>query len=528
MKTATKHRRLFVAASVASALVFLFFLEAAAFRLTGAFEYPLDDAYIHLAMAEGLWSGTYGVNPAEMASAASSVLYPVLLPPIISPEFQRFLPLFWNIVGLVLSAWLWAELLLAGGYGRAGLRWIGLFLAVVGPITLQMPAVAFLGMEHALHAAASLAILLAVVRHLQGQTPWALLFAGILFAPLLRYEGVGLALAAAGVLFVTGRRLPALAAVVIALLPLGLFSAYLVLHGLDPLPNSVMAKQIAATDSSLNPAAQRLVAFRVNIGTAGGALVLAFVLGSWLLMAVGTRLRQSPLRWLVGFVVLAGLGHLLFGQVGWLNRYEHYVLVVLAAGFLVLLANSGIEKKFPAILTMLAIASLVAPGMVYMREVVLGFRFNPRAIHLQQGQMARFAQEYWRAPVAVNDIGRLSWNNPNYVLDLWGLASAEALRLRLANQAGDGEPKGWADGLAERHGVDLAMIYEHWLQDAIGKDWVVLGDFRLNDRRGFLGGDRVRFYATNPDAADSIRLVLGEWVKTLDERTKFQFSEVIQ
>ena len=50
-------------------------------RGVGGFEYPLDDPYIHMAVAEEIVSGGYGVNAGEYASAASSPLYPLLLTP---------------------------------------------------------------------------------------------------------------------------------------------------------------------------------------------------------------------------------------------------------------------------------------------------------------------------------------------------------------------------------------------------------------------------------------------------------------
>ena len=54
-------------------------LQAISWTLAGGFEYPLDDVYIHLAMAEGIAQGTYGVNPGEAASASSSALWPLLI-----------------------------------------------------------------------------------------------------------------------------------------------------------------------------------------------------------------------------------------------------------------------------------------------------------------------------------------------------------------------------------------------------------------------------------------------------------------
>ncbi|MEL6611591.1 MAG: hypothetical protein AAFQ53_05825, partial [Bacteroidota bacterium] len=45
----------------------------------GDFVYPLDDPYIHLAVAENLTQGHYGLNLAEPSSPASSVVWPGLL-----------------------------------------------------------------------------------------------------------------------------------------------------------------------------------------------------------------------------------------------------------------------------------------------------------------------------------------------------------------------------------------------------------------------------------------------------------------
>ena len=57
--------------AVLSACISFVGLQALAFAYAGVFEYPLDDVYIHLAMAEGISQGTYGVNPGVAASAAS-------------------------------------------------------------------------------------------------------------------------------------------------------------------------------------------------------------------------------------------------------------------------------------------------------------------------------------------------------------------------------------------------------------------------------------------------------------------------
>ena len=134
-------------AAVSAALGFLA-LQWLAYVHAGVFEYPLDDVYIHLAMAEGIAQGTYGINPGEAASASSSILYPLLLLPFPGTEVQRMLPLSWNAAAVLALGWLFGRALVAGGAGPG----IGVALALVGPILLNMPGAAFNGMEHSLHA----------------------------------------------------------------------------------------------------------------------------------------------------------------------------------------------------------------------------------------------------------------------------------------------------------------------------------------------------------------------------------------
>ncbi|MEE9426841.1 MAG: hypothetical protein V3V25_01715 [Paracoccaceae bacterium] len=512
-----------VVTAVFAGLAFLMFLEISALQLTdGVFEYPLDDVYIHLAMAEGIGNGGYGINPDEYSSAASSALYPLLLLPVFPADLQRYLPLFWNLTGLVLSATLWAKLLVEGGYTSARLRPIGYGLAFAGPIALLMSSTAFLGMEHTLHAAASLAILLGLVRHLRGQTPWLLLFAGILLSPVLRYEGLALSVLACGVLFITGHRIKLLIGLLLALAPLALFSGFLTSIGLDALPNSIQAKQLIAAQADLNFFQDAIAKFRNNISTGGGMILLGFVVAIWAVLALSETIRNGPLKLLALVLITAGAGHLFLGQIGWFNRYEHYILVVLVAGFILLIGSVSETLKMP-VLAAITSFSLLVPAIWYLPEVVRDFPVSARAIHHQQGQMSAFAKQHLNAPIAVNDIGRLAWNNENHVLDLWGLASAEALALRLVeNEAG------WADPLVNRHSAQVAMIYDKWFDQAVGPDWVRLGEFRLKERRGFLGSDVVAFYATAPEHVPAAMKALESWVPGLDPLTYFEYTRKIE
>ncbi len=489
----------------------------------GVFEYPLDDVYIHLAMAEGAWGGGgYGVNAGEYTSAASSALYPFLLVPFGGPEVQRLLPLFWNTVGLIAVAWLWGQLLVAGGYGDGRLRPVGLLLAAFGPVALMASSTAYIGMEHSLHAAASLAILLGLVRHLQGNTPWALLYAGILFSPMLRFEGLALAVLAVLVLFTSGNRKQALIAAFLAVVPLALFCGFLLSLGLDPLPNSVMAKQHIDGADQLNPLMRLIAKFRLNISVGGGMVLLGLVVGTLAMLMVGKNKLHPSVR-IVGLVIIAaGASHLFFGKIGWQLRYEYYILIITAGGFLFVLA--GFVGHLPRyVIAGIAAVALLVPAAVYVPMVIKHFPKGPRSIHNQQGQMAVFAKDYLKDRVAVNDLGSVAWNNPNYVLDLWGLASSEALKLRLSDPVA-----GWADQLITRYNVPAAMIYDGWIREGVGADWVLMGKLVLKEPRGFLGGDRVSFYATGPEHVAQMQDALRGWVSTLDPLTYFEYADGMQ
>lgn len=95
----------------------------------GAWEYALDDVYIHLAMFEQLWSGGYGVNAWEYDSASSTVLYSYLLA-LLSPfGFHAYWPLVIGLIPLVASAVLRAWVLREAETGvSAPMQWVLLAL----------------------------------------------------------------------------------------------------------------------------------------------------------------------------------------------------------------------------------------------------------------------------------------------------------------------------------------------------------------------------------------------------------------
>ena len=499
--------------SVASALLAFAVLMGVAMERAGwVFEYPLDDVYIHMAMAEQIAAGGYGVNAGELASAASSPLYPLLLLPGAGTEFQRYLPLFWNVVALIAVAWLWARILIRAGLFEPDRAWLGWAAAVLGPVMINSFGLAFVGMEHTLHMAASLAIVLGLLRLVQDEEIGLTLLVGLLLTTALRLEGLALGLMAAFVIWRIKGELPALLCAGLTLAPVAAFILVLASMGLDPLPESVQAKLHDNDTIELGWVERFLAQFQVNIAKPAG---LTLLLGSGvllILMRAVPAMRQTGPRSFGLAILAATLAHLFFGQIGWMDRYEGYIWACLAAGILVISAWGG--RVLPAA----GLAVVVAGGLsAYWISWTQHFPWNIRAIHLQPAQSARFAQDFAQVPVAVNDLGRAAWANPNYVLDLYGLASAEARYHRTYDPS-----PGWAAPLAEKHGVRIAMIYDKWLGEAVGEDWVRLGELHIIPGEGYLGDSKVAYYATAPEYVADLEAALADWVPTLPEGAEWR------
>jgi len=498
--------------SVFAALGWFALIQGIALLLTrGYFEYPLDDVYIHLAMAEQIAAGGYGVNPGEYASAASSPLYPLLLLFQPGSEVQRILPLVWNTVGLIASAWIWGHLMV-----RANLQgpW-AVALAVLTPLSLNFAGVAFVGMEHALHLAASLAVLLGGVVLIEDKRVSWILVLGIALCPVLRFEGLALALVGVGLVAVSGRIVVATGLLALAIIPLVAFGWYLTTLGLDPFPNSIQAKLETSDLADESRLTKTIFAILTNIQFWGGmslmlgtvALLLSFRLAKW------SAIRPYALVFLG--VALAALAHLVLGRIGWMHRYEIYILATLTGALMLALSKWNSAKAAGVTLVW-----VVGAGALYVQELMWENITNPRTIHLQQHQMARLAQDFAKTKVAVNDLGWVAWSNPNYVLDLWGLASNEAREARIFNPV-----DGWAGDLTRAQDVPLVMVYNHWIDEGLSDDWVPLGGLVVKEYTAFIGSPVVHFYASDAQYVDQLNAALAEWAPTLPQGVEWVFEK---
>lgn len=511
MKSDEQGGRAFQAYAVAAHLIIMALLVLLAMmRTDGVFVYTLDDPYIHLALAESILQGGYGINAGEYASPSSSILYPFLL-----------------ALGLQVGGGDWTPLLLAAPFSLAATWMIAGFAAgamngwMSRPVALLMgPAIGFAtngfalpltGMEHSIHVFATVLALIGLYGLAEDRNRRGALVAvavGTLLCAVIRFEGLALVLACLAALFALGFRKEAAGLGAVILLLLGAYAGMMLSLGLPVFPSSVMTKSDIAAQAGDGNAAGLIKGLLLNArealdGRWGVLLALGGLVLTAAALAEGAEGRGRRVFLLaVAFVLFA---HVAAGDYGWFGRYEVYAVAALLIG---LFAVMGAWFRAPAAPMVLPILLLLI-GSPYLFTTAM----TPAAsanIYQQQYQMGRFAQEAFPQPVAVNDLGLVAYGNGNYVLDLWGLGSEEARRLSANNQ--------WtAERLQEitaRRGVSYAMLYPLWFRD-VPEAWCPIADLETSQVTSASG--TVRFYLIRREMEAEMRAALEAFVAGLPE-----------
>jgi hypothetical protein len=491
---------------------------------SGQFTYTLDDPYIHLALAENLARfGHYGINVEEYSSASSSIIWPLLLVPFITAGLGVYGPLVLNALFAVAAVLILHQIVVDAAEARgAPAGTVSSIWALFGFLIVNGFGVIFTGMEHSLHIVVTISIMFFInrmqLRADQGRASQsgyadALLVLCIVLSPLVRFEGIAISLFAVAMLVVLRKPRLAVLSIVLTALSLALYFYAMSALGLPWLPSSVLVKSGVAADVTAQTdiigklfSASSQVAGNViqNLTTPDAVFLLAMTflivlqsIGAW-------RRRERVSAIYVAGVILVVCLHLAFGRFGWYARYQSYVCIfAICAAFYVFSGRLfGDAAALAAKRERVGIFALAAV-MISMPQSLLPLLTTPLAaqnIFEQQRQMHEFVTQYWKAPVAVNDIGYVAFQNDHYVLDLWGLASEDARQLRQARD------RGMLRKLTEKHGIHLAIIYEKAFSSIIPQDWHKIADLQLSTRAITPADDRVSFFVTGLDQAACSRV----------------------
>lgn len=519
--------------AVAVLLLIVYALRVVSLRQTrGLLIYPLDDAYIHMAMAKNLVEHrVWGVTSDGFTSTSSGPLWTLLLAGIYQlTGVNSVSPFIMNLVSACLVL-LIAYVILRTS--RMPPKVVLLSLLAIIWMT-PLPALIFVGMEHTLQIALDLAATFLAARVLASADPrpehssyyWLLGLAPLITS--IRFEGAFLILVISLGFFLRRQWRRGLLLGLLGLLPIAVYGTVSRLHGWPWLPTSVLLKSGFSLGTPPELLLARLVHRLLGNAWAGMHLVgtLMFVA---LLDAVGKRRGErawNAERVMTGIFI--GTGVLQFGlaMVGWFYRYEAYLV---ALGILV------ISYRFKAVSTLLGMDGAPKPGgrttalegaavlwllvslfFCLMRGMAV-LKDTPRAtvnIFEQQYQMATFVRRYYQhSMVALNDAGAVNFFADIHCLDLWGLASPEVARLKLQ---GEYRRQDMAR-LAMKNGARIAILHDLWFRYLLGgvpSEWIRVGEWQIHNNVA-TASDTVSLYALDASEVEPLAAHLTEFSREL-------------
>jgi hypothetical protein len=224
-------------------------------------------------------------------------------------------------------------------------------------------------------------------------------------------------------------------------------------------------------------------------------------------------------------IITVGLSvlHTLFSRMGQLGRYESYLVVLTIFSLFVLLEEC--RGTLRALQSKKIAGWLVACGVIALvprAGVILGTNADAvQSIFLQQYQMAKFFERsYPQTPIAVNDVGAVSYFHEGPMLDLFGLTSSTVLNLKLAHAYDTDAMR----RLAAQQGVKVVAVYVEWFHgaEALPQEWTYAGSLtpKCPSRHATVGGFTIAFYAVHPEDANELRAKLAAYSALLPPGTK--------
>ena len=504
-------------------LLVLAFLFIARERVGTHLVYPLDDTYIHMAIAkhfaiDGLW----GVALNGFSSSTSSPLWTFLIF-LLYKIFgvNDWVALLLSILFGSLLVYLYS-FILSRDTSPVGASLLTSALMLLVPL----PVLTLTGMEHILHSVLTLLLIYYVAAYLEKRNFIPALFLRMVLVANLtvitRYEGLFL-ISVAAVLFVAEKRFwEGVLFGTSSLFLAGIYGLVSFSKGWFFLPNSVLLK---GNKLSVGTLPAFITHVMTNFYVAPQVLVL--IVGCLVTYFLGKQRIGDGGKRLVALGVLTAFLHMLFASAGWSFRYEAYLISSLGVIFLDILSrftrkpsasdlsNRYFEKVIvhPALLATICIPLVARAGLYKQYPIAV------QNIYEQQYQMGLFVQRYYdRECVVANDIGAINYLADICLVDLVGLANVEVARHRLNGTFA----KEFMQEITNRNDVAVIMIYRNWFPD-IPDDWIKVGSWQIVNNV-VCGGDKVTFYATSENKRRELFNNLMEFSTTLPGTVQFVYS----
>jgi len=481
-------------------LSFLFFALIVGFNLYSSYHhygelvYPLDDAYIHMAISKNLEAhGVWGMTRFAFSSTSSSILYTLVLALSFAlVGVHVWLPLLIN--GIAAAVLLW----FASGIAARRVGGIAaLLLSLAFVILVPVSGMVMLGMEHSLQILFCCAFAWQSFRQWNGETvPSALYLLTAFLAVATRYEAAFLIAIAGGIwLLVFKNWKMVISLAVAAALPILLFGVYAMSQGGFFVPNSLLAKSNYVNGGLVGFVTE--VSKKILFNSLLASLIL-LPFAYWVIARFSKPLNNpaNSRHWLWLLIGVTAIVHQVFASFGWMFRYEAYLIALVFAGvaaswneWKLFLAEGNLLRRL-----VLGLFSLMFLLPILTRVQIPSFTNRAtRDIHDQQLQMARFVQSAFpQSGIAMNDIGTTCfYNNDIRLFDMEGLGTIEILKMKKNFDSS------FLTNYVNTHQIDIGIFYPHLYKGKIPSGWEQVGSWEIPERF-VAAGNEVGFFVINP------------------------------
>lgn len=536
-------QRAVLPAAIAAFLVPVIIIEFPILQFThGEFAYPIDDTCIHLTIAKNLaLHGVWGTYSGQFASAASSILYPLVLALLVKiVGAHLWLPFFVNFLAVlvllvVLQKWL----------ARQGLGPLAQIVVLFGVIFLTpLAPLAISGMEHVLQFLFTFLFITRLAEDLEALNlsagkKWRLSPAVYLYGMLMvstRYEGMVVLGIGALLLLINKKIWTAMLLFACGVIPVVIFGIYSVRHGNFFLPNSVLLKSGAPplTFDGLYKFFTQGLFYKlfysvVGYNTIATQRALFLLLLSFPVFNIGLRDRPAY-KYLLLLLTIAVFIHLSLTGYARFPRYEAYLIgcVVTIAGMLSAKygramfnrrkeesLNKGGQPLFMAGLT-----SWVMTLTILFLGFPLVLRSNDAFDQVEEGSYSTYKvlytagdflhRYYNNDAVALECLGAMSYFSDGKKMDVIGLGDIDVARRLRENQY----TINFLDSLSKIENIQIAAGTPISTPVALLQRWTKVGTWYLSADEG---GGYISFYAVNPERAAELKRNLVEYQKYLPD-----------
>ncbi len=500
------------------------------------FVYPLDDTYIHMAIAKNFSEhGIWGIDKYNFTSTSSSPLWTLLLS-LIYEIFgvNDYAPLVLNfIIGLLLLFYInyFAKLINLNNYETLTLLIMVIFL-------LPLILLTFLGLEHTLHCFLILLFINMFILYNNTESydknfNFNKMLVIIPFLVMTRYESLFLIFAIFLVILYKKNFLDSLKIFIITFFSVSIYGYISIRNGWSFFPNSLLMKSNFSFPPQID---LYLLLIKKSIKFLTQTKALLFIVLPLLflttLIKINFKIHKDAFIYFF-ILALTIVLHFLFAKFGWLYRYETYLIIL---GFFLIffitkkyvIKINPFNSKFYTIINKLILNLLLIliAYNFFIREFY-SLSFLPKAsknIYQQQFQMANFIRKYFNDySIALNDIGAVCYYSNIKCVDLFGLANLKIFKSKKQKLY----DTNFINYITQEENVKLAIIYDSWFVGNLSppNNWIKIGEWKIFNNI-ICGSDIVSFYVLDKSLLNDIKVKFSTYSRNLPDGISYNiFSD---